>query len=448
MLRPAIWGSGRGWNPVSLYGSALRGFRRPLAANVTVDGSNKTSQVLDSTALARNSTAAGAARPTWRSTDPHFKNQPCIVHAAGEHLDTAPWAPEAQPRSVIFVGCCDDRLSVSAWVDGLAASTTAITRFGALNYYMGPGGTLDGGWGGGNGGHANATDGLVAPSRVVHVMKGFFNGASSTFDVDGVLRATGNAGAAASAGTRIGDKFDGSLPAVGRWSIEYEVNRALTAAEWARDVRALSMFVPSQIFFYGDSIIAGNHNAADKSISRQLEASGLLVAPVRIFNFGIPSAYAGGNPIGAIDLSAIVTTCIDPLAHLLAEKEIAYWAAGVNDIFGNISPPSPRSAAAIKADADAFATGRAALGIQTIIGTILPTPGTAPQETIRLATNAALVANASGAPYVVDDRASDPRLLDPLDPLVYQPDHLHLTDLGNLYCAQRIAPLVNTILLS
>lgn len=427
-------------DPIALYGSALRGYRRPTAANVTANSSNRLAQVRDATALARHSNANGD-KPTWRDSDPHFANQPCVQHVNGQPLDTASWAAEAQPRTVVFVGCCDDRLSVSAWVDGIAASTTPMARFGALNWYMGVGGTLDGGWGGGNGGHASATDGLVAPSRIVHAMKAYFNGGSSTFDVDGVLRATGNGGAAASTGTRIGAKFDGTLPATGRWGIQYEVNRNLTASEWARDLRALTEFIPGQLFFYGDSIIAGNHNAAGMSISKQLEAGGLLAEPFQIFNFGIPSAYAGGS---SLDLSVIVTTCIDPLIHALAEVKIAYYAAGVNDAFGSL-PPAPRSPAAIKANIDTFAIDRLALGVQTIVGTILPTPGTGQQESIRVATNALITANATNAPYMVDDRAADPRFLDPFDTTVYQNDRLHLTDLGNRYLAERIAPRINII---
>lgn len=105
------------------------------------------------------------------------------------------------------------------------------------------------------------------------------------------------------------------------------------------------------------------------------------------------------------------------------------------------------TAATIYADMESYADGARTAGFDYVIGTTI-TPSTSftgPQETVRVAANVLIMADAGAAFEAQVDFAADTRLDDPTD-ATYYTDGLHWTTAGAGVAAELMAPALDVAL--
>ena len=213
-------------------------------------------------------------------------------------------------------------------------------------------------------------------------------------------------------------------------------------------------FVPGHLLAQGDSRTFGINADAGATWPELLRASGLVNAPFRLHNVGQQSAYSGGGLTAGnahLDIAANWATQVSTLYHPLAPWNIVVEWAGINDFYGSIVPPSPRTAAAVYADFVAKAAAAVAAGMRYVPCTeIDASSGNALQASV----SALIKANASaGAWSAVADLYADPLLGAPganASATYFSGDHLHLTGhtpistpSGYGHVAVAVAPAVN-----
>lgn len=400
------------------------------------------SQQADKTPLARHlNTVAGLPQQIPANQD--YNDHPAIRFAAAEYMDAASWSSESQPVTIVCVVSRPDLTGGFLFDSASGAHVEFSLSLGTPGVYW---------WGGStevNSTYSGTQVGITGTrlpvtylSGEVHVLSMEFNGASSTFYVDGVLKATLNAGASAQASFRLGARRLASSHVKMDFLYSFQLNKIRSAGERARDDVALkARFIPGIVVCHGDSLtggtngspLAGGIDANSVDYPTVMRATRVVGRPIRVHNYGVPGKL----------LSAMVTdaaTTLDPLYSTARPFNVVVLWGGVNDWAGG-----GRTGAQCYADVVTYTAARVAVGWKVVVLTNIAANATGPQETERLDFNARLRANSSGAAYTLADPAGDARFQNINDTTYYAADKVHLTTLGYSIIASTFAgPAVRT----
>ncbi len=438
-------------DPVALFGASLSYLFHAASANVIRDAGYNISQWSDTSGLARHLTSGGPSstgKCRWIEYNQSFNGHPTVRFpgpvVGGPNLDSGTaWTAIPQPRTTVTVFASNDRAN-TGYIYTTKTADNGIYHESGGKIRIHNGTDFQTNWGGPLAGIASVT-GFVTPSNDVHVIVIEENGASSKIWIDGVLKDTGNAGSTSRATLRLGGRFTGTGSClVGDIAYHFAINRAMTAEELAAVTSALlTAYVPGLIVCDGDSLTLGRQstlsdqpspgailNAYPNSYPAALLNRGLIKKPFQLRNFGV-----GGQAVQTMRANGATT--IDPLYSAARPFNICILWGGANDFAG-------RSAAQIYGDIAAYAVARAAAGFQVVVRTSPWLVIVAGQQ-VRIDTNALIMANASGAPYIVDDVGSDGKFQF-ADPTYYNADATHFNDLGYYVHGCRVAIPVNSLI--
>lgn len=122
-----------------------------------------------------------------------------------------------------------------------------------------------------------------------------------------------------------------------------------------------------------------------------------------------------------------------------ADSTVLVLCGGTSDILDG------DSAATVASDMAAYASARRSAGVDRVIATTITgnTAFTGPQESVRVAANALILADATYDAVV--DLASVPELDDPAD-VTYYSDGLHWTTAGATAAAGAVGPVLSSVL--
>ncbi len=340
-------------------------------------------------------------------------------------LATATWTSEPQPRTVVIVVDRADNSDGLFLFDLLAG--TEFAMFTSSGAYWVSGGT-----------QVNTTYGgtLAGPTGLqsyvgadVHVLRIEFNGASTKFYADGVLKATVSGGTNAVNAFQLGARR-AALGSFWKGDVlrAYAVNRVLTAAEASRDDAAhRTLYRAGLVIHDGDSLTLGRCTTPALDGTYPVVAAKASATDYQMRNYGV-----GGQTVATMTANAAAN--IDPFYDAARPFNIIVLWGGVNDIIGG-----GRTSAQAYADIVTYANARTAVGWRVIVMTVIAATGTAPQIADLLVLNSLLRANASGGTYTLVDPAGDARFQNFNDTTYYNGDKTHQTNAGAAIIATEYA---------
>lgn len=182
----------------------------------------------------------------------------------------------------------------------------------------------------------------------------------------------------------------------------------------------------------GDSLTFGSFSTAGNDYPNQMLT--LLTGGVTTWN-----KWNNGNAGDTIaNMETKAQTFTDPFQNMFARSVVIGWA-GTNDLAAGTAGATAATALATWCTARRTALADKIVVLDCIArGTL-----TAPQQTERLAFNAALAANGSPPWDTLVKVSADARLSNSADTTYFNADTIHLTDLGYGVVASLVAPAVN-----
>lgn len=285
---------------------------------------------------------------------------------------------------------------------------------------------------------SNTTKTRTVEDGVWSFYDGVFNGASSTIRVaneviktDASLSTTTLTGATLGApGNQLGGFFANlQIAALVICDSTLTAPQATSIRNW---MSSFNIANRKLIQCSGDSLTFGSFSSAGNDYPS-------LIVPLLTGGSTTWNKWNNGNAGDTIaNMETKAQTFVDPFQGMFTRSVVVGWA-GTNDLAAGTSGATAAAALAT------WCTARRSAGADKIVIMDCIARGnlTAPQQTERLAFNAALAANGSPTWDTLVKLSLDSRLSNSADTTYYNADTIHLTDAGYAVVANLVAPAVN-----
>ncbi len=355
------------------------------------------------------------------------------------YLDTATWTVEAQPRTQFLVVEWPDTVVDGRFLFDLegASENALLTSTGA--YWMSAGTQVSTTYGNTNIGIT--TTPVTKQAGMLHVLMIVYNGASSKFYVDGVLKATVSAGTNGATAHRLGARKNISLFAAMYVYRDFAVKRLLTATEITYVTNSLlAAYKPGFIGFQGDSLTLCRLSTPAWDGSWPFIFSQASATPFWYRNIGFGGQQIGAGAGAGTGMTATAAAVLDTAYDATRPFNKALLFGGINDYAAN------RTGVQVDADSATWRSDRIAVGWEAWQCTTPAGQLTGPQEAQRVDGNTRLRANVPANRLI--DLAADPafgpgNLNNAIVPGIYdQTDHTHMLPAGNILLASYAAQML------